>query len=167
MDETQIAKALSKHALTAPLYRGTFAADEIEKEEFRSGIFILNTAPRRSTGEHWVLCFIEEKIIYFDSFGVMPLFQGFWKFVGNKTFFFNSKSLQSVDSLKCGEYCLYFAAKLSAGFTLPEIRKKFTSNTHLNELLLPSLLAKEFPDLGATTREGLGCCNIWGNKDSY
>lgn len=171
MEEWEFYAAFSRNHCTRPLFRGTFARDEIAREKSEPGLYVVNTAPRSSRGEHWCLMFVPSTIInnkgnnnilYFDSYGLKPLYKEYYQFIHPRsTFYYNSKRLQGYGTATCGLYCLYVGALLSCGFSLQECTKRFSStNFSHNDRLIPTLVRKEFP----TDRSGMSCCSLSGKK---
>lgn len=146
-----------QHPCTRPLFRGTFARNEIAREKPLPGIYIVNTDPREETGEHWTLFFISSnrEITYFDSLGTVPLHAEMYDFIGEADhFFFNKKRLQAANTTTCGLYCIYVGARLACGHAMSDITAKFSSKYLLaNDRLIPVLVRKEY-----RVRRSLTCC---------
>lgn len=160
MEEWVFHSAFRSHFCTRPLFRGTFASDEIGREKLRPGLFIINTAPRSSDGEHWVLCHVDKVISYCDSYGLKPFFPEFFKFLGKcPEFVYNKKRLQGPTSTTCGHYCLYLGARLACGIPLQDATSKFSSITSVNDRAIFTLVRKEFPIIG------LRCCSSKETKE--
>ena len=71
---------LGNHCMR-PWFRGTFACDEIGQETASPGLYVVNTAPRSSFGEHWVIFYVcpkDKTISYFDSFEMIPIHGEFY-----------------------------------------------------------------------------------------
>lgn len=149
MEEIEFYPLFFRNHCTRHLFRGTFARDEIRKQTPEPGLYIVNTAPRRSAGEHWVLFFISPKnkqISFFDSFGMIPLYKEFYDFIGSASkFYYSKKTIQGSTSATCGFFCLYVGALLCCGMTLQECTRKFSAtNQGVNDRLIPILVWKEF-----------------------
>lgn len=158
MEEWEFYAAFARNHCTRPLFRGTFARDEIAREKPERGIYIVNTAPRSSPGEHWTLFFVSNSVTYFDSYGIRPLHREYYDFIHPaETFFYNCKRLQGDFSDTCGQYCLYAAALLSCGFSLEDCTRKFSSaNFAFNDKLVPVLVNKHYP----RRSKGMSCCSL-------
>lgn len=163
MKETEFYPLFFRHRCTRNFFRGTFARDEIHRQTPKPGLYIVNTAPRKSAGEHWVLFFISPKsrqISFFDSFGMIPLYEEFYEFIGNvRRFYYSKKRIQGSTSATCGFYCLYVGALLCCGLPLEECTRKFSSTAHdLNDRLIQVLVRKEF---GSSSEQDMTCCSVF------
>lgn len=161
MEEHEFYSMFAGNQCTRPWFRGTFSCDEIGQERTSQGLYVLNTAPRSSSGEHWVLFFISPKdnsISYFDSFGIIPIHEEFYDFIGNvSSFFFNKKRIQGFKSNTCRLYCLYVGALLCCGVSLRECTKTFSPTDHRwNDRLISVLVRKQFP----SPKLELSCCSV-------
>ena len=72
---------------------------------------IINTMPSNKEGEHWVALVLKKKrcYYYFDSFG-LPIMNGnILKFLqGYRKVTYSDVCIQSVNSEKCGKFCIAF-----------------------------------------------------------
>ena len=148
MNELEIAQCLQSHPLTQDHFRGVFALDELTRQN-STGFYVVNTDKRSQKGAHWVLCYLPLKgaPLYFDSYGMPPLYQEFYTFMlgSNDTFSYNMQQLQDVDSSVCGHYVLYVCSCLACGESMQDIRRRFsTSNFSLNDKLIVTLFRKGF-----------------------
>lgn len=161
MQEYQFYSAFGRNHCTKHFFRGTFACDEIAAEEPKPGLYVVNTAPRSSSGEHWTLCFIsvEREVSYFDSYGLQPIYPQFYEFIRpTPSFQYSSKRLQGYDSNTCGLYCLYVGSQLSCGVPLQECTSKFSpTKFRLNDRLIATLVQKEFP----REKINMTCCSAF------
>jgi hypothetical protein len=73
---------------------------------FKNVIINLSDDPR--SGTHWTCCrILKDKILYFDSFGLIyPLELEEYAKKNNKKIYYNIKQIQSLDNGYCGQYCL-------------------------------------------------------------
>lgn len=82
---------------------GVFASDTYTPRE---GAAIINTAPYRSSGEHWVCLIIEgNQAIYFDSYGLPPWDTLARQLLGYRVSF-NGFKFQTSELPACGHYCV-------------------------------------------------------------
>jgi len=157
MNEQELKQAACSHPVTFAHFYGIFARDELDHVTLPIGGFVIvNTDKRSSSGNHWVLFYRNtNQTVYFDSFGLPPLYSEFYKFA-NGVFVYNMKQLQDETSSQCGLYCLYFALQLCLGESLEKIRLRFTNNTLLNDKIICTLFKKYFTyipcNLGMTCR---------------
>ena len=160
MEEHEFYPMFAGNQCTRPWFRGTFASDEIGQEKPAPGLYVVNTAQRSSSGEHWVLFYVcpkDNTISYFDSFGMIPIHEEFYHFIGNApSFFYAKKRIQGSLSHTCGLYCLYVGALLCCGVPLRECTQRFSSSDYRrNDQLIPVLVRKQFPSPALN----LSCCS--------
>jgi hypothetical protein len=83
--------------------QGIYCRDEIP-EHLHEGWYILNLDKQSGDGTHWCCWYIGENNLYFDSFGFPPPKELEHKL---KTFTYNAKKIQNLNSDSCGWFCLY------------------------------------------------------------
>ena len=140
MNSGQIAAVLQADRYTRPYFRGVFASDRLPQEIKRyPTALVMNVDPHEEPGSHWCSVFITKDKIgtFFDSYGQEPqeythLFQEFLE-RNCKSWTYNSKCLQSLDSNVCGHYSLYFLLLRSRNISVPNIVRRFSSNTRRND----------------------------------
>ena len=70
VDNFTLGRLISKDPELSYRFLGCFAADSFPYDLSDETFFILNTAPRNSPGEHWLMVAKKQQTIYFyDSFG--------------------------------------------------------------------------------------------------
>lgn len=124
------------------------AANEVEPIFFHNNVFpkvfIVNMLPSNSKilMGHWLVIYALNKnnIEVFDSFGKNLLFYNkrYFNKIASKNVVNNNKSVQNIDSLECGKFCLYFIAKRLAGFSMQKIKSGFSRNTRKNDEIVDS-----------------------------
>ncbi|KAM7287659.1 hypothetical protein ISCGN_031350 [Ixodes scapularis] len=160
MEEHEFYPMFAGNHCTRPWFRGTFACDEIGQETASPGLYVVNTAPRSSFGEHWVLFYVcpkDNAISYFDSFGMIPIHEEFYDFIGGAaSFFYSKKRIQGTLSHTCGLYCLYVGALLCCGVPLRECIKTFSASDYRrNDTHISILVRKQF----SSPALKLSCCS--------
>ena len=114
MFSRQIDTILALDNAAKPLYRGTFPMDRLPTERV-NGIYIINTDDHDQPGGHWVAVFVtDERVEYFDSYGLPPLDSRCERFLGTN-YWFNTYQLQQLYSNACGFYCVYFVLQRARG----------------------------------------------------
>ena len=131
MDTIELQKSLHGLLGNKVKYNGVFTSDllpaNLEKgERNEAQIFIVNTLSSKdkiTKMGHWVVFYVEKtpinRIVFFDSYGVAPSLYGgnFVDFVNKhkrKFIFCNWKrSIQPLNSVKCGLYVIYFVHMVS------------------------------------------------------
>jgi hypothetical protein len=95
--------------------QGVYSKDElINVEPEPNKCYIINLEDSTGGGTHWVTVVINNNYVsYFDSFGVRAsddvkeFISRFVKNQGTQTIY-STQQIQSVDSVLCGYYCIYF-----------------------------------------------------------
>lgn len=118
-----INKVLTKH-LGRNVFKGVFPASQLPPVGDFTGAnvdypfcFVANTDTADKTGQHWVAFYFDKTGMarYFDSFGREPCYRDWLNYLSG-----NSKlglwdycraEIQSLDSIACGEYCIYYLIK--------------------------------------------------------
>lgn len=151
MDELELGQCLSTHALTKQKFRGVFARNEIWK--YKGGrpetFIIVNTDVRSDPGTHWLLLYWTKHglPIYFDSYGIQPVNEDIEAYLlaTSPLYVYNRQRMQGDYSTVCGHYVSYVATQLCSGYTIPDIRKRFSpTNFNINDKLIITLFRKEF-----------------------
>ena len=123
-------------------FNGVFPRDKLPKTKI--GLIIINTDKANQPGEHWVAIAvnIKEPFEYFDSFGLPPLHIEILEFLnqGNNGWFYNTSTLQSLNSTTCGNYCVLFAELRCRGYKYKDILSLFTNNTFLNDKIVSEII---------------------------
>lgn len=139
MDSEQLADALRMNPLTKDHFGGVYSSDEIPWQEkkktiYQSRCFIFNLDASYEPGSHWVCIILREKNegpnIYFDSYGMLPFYKRFEKFMSN-CFSYNAYQLQHNYSTACGQWCLYIIYHILNKLPLDFIVNKFNNKDKL------------------------------------
>ena len=71
---------------------------------------IINNMPSNKEGEHWVALVLKKKrCYYFDSFGLPIINRNILRFLkGYRKVTYSDVCIQSVNSEKCGKFCIAF-----------------------------------------------------------
>ena len=87
-------------------YIGTFSKDNVPILKNNQST-IVNLADSNKNGTHWIaMKFINNKLFYFDSYGI-PFIPDIIK-KQYKKIITNIYRIQSIDSNKCGKFCIMF-----------------------------------------------------------
>ena len=100
-----------------PQFIGVYSRNNLPKT-IKKGAFIINLDEYDDIGTHWIVLYVRNKCIYFDSFGVEHIPNEITTFIGNKDTISNIFRLQAYDSIMCGYFCLAFIDFMFAGKTL-------------------------------------------------
>lgn len=147
------------------LYGGVFMKDELENMTPEEGKFyIINLDDVGGSGSHWVLISNIQKtyILYIDPFAVPPPdvcirfmkrtkkeYRNGEKSKERKVVYYNTISLQHLDSVACGYYVAYFAKELIKKRNVIDIMSDFDlSNDKFakwyNEVLIQEIKKRRF-----------------------
>ena len=98
---------------------GVFARNELRSPTEKC-VFICNTDCSHNKGTHWVALSINDQGegLYFDSYGLPPVFKEFSTFFEGHICTYNDVQLQRPFSLACGHYCALFALHTFAGCSM-------------------------------------------------
>lgn len=97
-----------------PYFRGVFMKDQLPNRRYKNESMIINLDNSSGNGTHWV-CFFKKdnKIHYYDSFGVKPPIQ-LVEYFKNCEVCYNIDKNQNFDEVICGHLCLEFLTKFSS-----------------------------------------------------
>src|SRR5271154_323152 len=94
--------------------------------------YIVNSDPSSKPGTHWLALYQNPKdksIEFFDSFGMSFEYYGvnFTEFIMNcnRNVKISNRHIQSLHGTTCGEYCVYFLAKRTKGYSFQSIIDEF------------------------------------------
>jgi len=134
MKAEEIRSALSN----VRLFDNVYSVDTLPSQP--NGLMVCNLDPSHRPGTHWVAIYVdtrEKRAEYFDSMGREPCktiktYLDRWC----KRWTYNCRQLQSVVSLLCGHYCIYFCVLRSNGITMREIVNSLSADTAFNDTLV-------------------------------
>lgn len=150
MDTEQLEKALTNNSLTRDHFGGVYSSDEIpwqEKKKVKYGTrcFIFNLDRSDEPGSHWVCIILRKNApnVYFDSYGMLPFFKRFEKFMNN-CFIYNNIQLQHEFSTACGQWCLYIIYHILRNLPLQFIVERFNKKNKLKNDYICNHFVKRF-----------------------
>jgi len=139
MNASRIEYVFENDPFACKMWKGFLAPDVVLKGHPSPPfphLYVLNTAPSFSTGEHWCVVFVFEDFCeFFDSYGNPPEFFGLKRsiFQHCPRIISNPQRVQSFFSMTCGHHCLYYALMRARGFSLTEILSTYTKSCLLND----------------------------------
>ena len=132
-------------------FSGVYSCDTIPKTSLSERqpelAFIVNLAQYASPGTHFIGYVINtSKIIYFDPYG-HPCHNkhilNHMRLYNHKDYTYNSRQIQSLDSIHCGIYCLSFIICVSRNISLSVFMAKFHRTKLLsNDNIATALVVK-------------------------
>lgn len=122
-----------------PYWNGTLMRDEI----VTPGNYIINLDSSTGPGTHWVaLATMDDRMFYFDSFGLPPPDEVMVVARGYRLFF-SPAQIQKWDSTACGYYCVMMLKQLHGGKTFYDFIHQFRQEPNqINEKLLLNFARK-------------------------
>ena len=125
-------------------FMGCFASDLLPSfpNSFPKTL-IINTKPSNMKGEHWVaLVLKKKKCFYFDSFGVPILNDDILQFLQDYyKVTYSDVCIQSVNSEKCGKFCIAFVKAVRSKQSYSEFLSNFNFiDLSSNDLLIENKL---------------------------
>lgn len=118
MNTVEIEKTVAKDHCLKPCFLGVFASDELPHIDKYPVCFIANTHASEKPGEHWIAMFFNgTDVEYFDSYGMKPRTE--FKIYNPNVV--NKYCLQNIDSVVCGEYCIFYLHKRIRGVSLDKL----------------------------------------------
>lgn len=155
-DTSQLQKALENDEHTEKFNPEVTSADGVlplVKKNPNKYLIIGNTDPSSLPGTHWVLFFRRSSShspIFFDSYGEKPSYY----YAGWKLFDSNRRSkedFQQQHTTVCGDFCLYVARRVSAGYSLQTVLESFQpQDEKQNDEMVFSLVHRRFKFINKT-----------------
>ena len=118
MNTRQINAILQRDCMTKHLYHGEFPMDQLPT--LQPGAYIINSDDHDEPGEHWFAVFNDKCVEYFDSYGLEPLDDRLFDFLGDN-YVYNATYLQQLFSNACGFYCVYYILHRARGHCMDDI----------------------------------------------
>jgi hypothetical protein len=140
MNNYELKSIISGNAIFDERFIGVFPADKLPNKIQIGQFYILNTAPARKPGQHWVTVYHTNRstIEVFDSYGIsLEKYNKQWE-----TFFFlfaenivqNTRIIQNLMTNVCGEHALTYIHLRLKGVSFGNIVNKFyTDDTCAND----------------------------------
>ena len=106
---------------------GVYSRNNLPK--IKNGAYIINLDEYTDIGTHWIALFKQDnKVIYFDGFGVEYIPREIKKFIGNKAIKTNIFRIQGHSSIMCGYFCILLTGFMLKGKTLNDFTNLFISD---------------------------------------
>lgn len=139
MNSSRIEHVFENDNFARSMWKGFLAPDIVlnghPKPPFPH-LYILNTSPSFTSGEHWCAVFVFQDFCeFFDSYGNPPEFFGLSGslFQHCPKVISNPQKVQAFSSLTCGHHCLYYSLMRARGHCLSQILSTYTDNCFLND----------------------------------
>ena len=145
MYTSQLAEALQRNPITAPLFAGVYPSNYTPERHLshkeRKRLYVINTQPNHRPGEHWVAIYygFDGSVYYFDSYGLKPHINIYRKLRKFKKIRLWPRRIQGFQNT-CGLYCLCFGLAVAGGFDL----NVFGDNWMANDRIVRRETSKRF-----------------------
>jgi len=152
MNTRQLDAILKTDKITRKQFRGVFPSDQlpVQIHEYPSA-YVANVDPSNQPGSHWVAFYFtqDQHGEFWDSYGQHPkvynmLFVNFLE-RNSKQWIMNQRTLQSLDSSVCGEYCIYYLIHRCRGFYMNVVVNHFTQSKRLNDAIVFEFVTLHYP----------------------
>lgn len=124
---------------------GVFPADHITKLSDGQGL-ILNTKPHGHEGQHWIAVYNDgNRVEVFDSLGVFSDKGQIDFYTLSNNLYFNQTSIQCIDSLVCGHYCIFYLFLRVRALSFHDFLKFFSVNCEESDAYVFNFINRTFP----------------------
>ncbi|PJE78540.1 hypothetical protein CI610_02510 [invertebrate metagenome] len=125
----------------SPHFAGVYARNTLPSCPLSVPSFMVcNTDPDNKQGQHWIAMYIDEKRRgeYYDPYGLSPFHLDFINFLNRqcKTWIYNPVAVQHLNSLVCGQHCIYYLVHREMGMTMNDITEYLQSEWHANTYIV-------------------------------
>ena len=124
---------ISEYYKNEPRFNGVYSRNNLPNK-IEKGAYVINLDEYENTGTHWVSLFVKDnKVVYFDSFGIEDISKEINKFIGNNKIKSNIINInifrtQAYDSIMCEYFCIEFINYMLKGKTLLDYTNLFSPN---------------------------------------
>ena len=118
---------IQKYYQNESKFNGVFSRDNIPNK-IKDGAYVINLDEYSDIGTPWIALWVNNNVIYFDSFGVEHIPKEIKKFIDNKNIIANIFRIQAYDSIMCGYFCMGFINFICKGKSLADNTNIFSPN---------------------------------------
>ena len=118
---------IQKYYQNESKFNGVFSRDNIPNK-IKDGAYVINLDEYSDIGTPWIALWVNNNVIYFDSFGVEHIPKEIKKFIDNKNIIANIFRIQAYDSIMCGYFCMGFINFMCKGKSLADNTNIFSPN---------------------------------------
>lgn len=150
MDSRQLESILFQNKFTQGKFLGVFPSDQLPKKiQNFPCCFIANVDPSEEPGSHWVAFYVSSslQLEFFDSYGNSPeAFPGpIYDYTNHfPRVEFNTQPLQSISTVVCGHYCVYYLYSKCRGLSLKHVQASFVTNHISNDVKVYNFVTHVF-----------------------
>ena len=119
---------IQKYYQNEPRCNGVYSRDNL-LDKIKDEAYVINLDEHSDIGTHWIALYaLNNKVTYFDSFGVEHIPKEIKNFIDKSTVVTNVFRIQAFDSVMCGYFCIRFIGFMPKGKTLTYFTKLFSPN---------------------------------------
>ena len=119
---------ISDYYVSEPKFNGVFSRDNLPKT-IKNGAYVVNLDEYADVDTHWVALYVNDEVVYFDSFGIEHIPKKIIKFIGgSKDIKANIFRLQAYVSIMCDDFCIKFIDFMIDGKSLVDFTSLFSSH---------------------------------------
>ncbi len=132
---SQLQHIVNCDARTERQFLGVFSADRLPVRMPSRSMLIVNCCNHNRPGGHWIAMYRGDgdTLEMFDSFGLPPQLYNL-HLPRADVLVYNTKQLQSQDSVVCGQYCLYYVYFKARGYAMSDIVSVFSNDNYNNDI---------------------------------
>ena len=117
-----------KYYENEPRFNGIYSRDNLSK--IKDGAYIINLDEYSDISTHWVTLYVKNnKVTYFNSFGVEHIPKEIIKFIEDRNIIFiiftNIFRIEAYDSIMCRYFCIAFIDFMFKGKSLTDYTNLF------------------------------------------
>ena len=130
----------------SPNFRGVYARNRLPRDLNTPCSLIFNTDPDTGPGQHWIAFYMNEERHgeYYDPYGLPPFHSDVIDFLNRecKTWNYNPTRVQHLNSLVCGQHCIYYLVQRETGMTMKEITETLQSDLYASTYFVDDFVEK-------------------------
>ena len=119
---------IQKYYQNEPKFNGVSSRDNLPYK-IKDGVYVINIDEYSDIETHWIALYaFNNKVTYFNSFGVEHIPKEIKKFIDNKNIQANIFRIQAYDSVMCGYFCIGFIEFILKDKSLTDFTNLFSPN---------------------------------------
>ena len=124
----------------SPVFKGVYARNRLPHNLDTPCSLICNTDPDTEQGQHWIAVYIDKERHgeYYDPYGLPPFHFDFVDFLNRQcnTWSHNPIRVQHLNSLVCGQHCIYYLVHRENGMRMNQITENLRIDLYTSTLLV-------------------------------
>ena len=117
-----------KYYQNEPRFSGVYSRDNLY-DKIKNRAYVIHFDEYFDIGTHWIALYIlNDRVTYFDSFGVEHIPKEIKTFIKRSTIVTNIFRIQEYDSVMCGFFCIRFINFMFKGKSLTDFTNLFSPN---------------------------------------